>query len=172
MRFVKLAVESFQAIRRADLDFGPGLNVLYGPNDLGKSTLARALRAALLVAPGAAEACEFAPWDADKTPSVALTFTDDSERYWQVKKGFGHGPNAGGELSLSNDGRAFSLDSKGRQVEERLRALLRWGIPAPGGKGGLRGLPRTFLVHVLLAEQTDVDAILAQSLADDPDGSG
>ena len=52
MRFVKVAVESFQAIQRADVEFGPGLNVVYGPNDLGKSTLARhQFRAALLVPP-------------------------------------------------------------------------------------------------------------------------
>src|SRR5690606_15583586 len=53
-----------------------------------------------------------------------------------------------------------------------LRGLLGWGIPAPGGKGGPRGLPSSFLANVLLAAQTDVDAILGQSLADDGDGSG
>ena len=47
MRFTKLVVESFQAIQKAEVDFGPGLNILYGPNDLGKSTLASAIRAAM-----------------------------------------------------------------------------------------------------------------------------
>ncbi len=48
MRFLALEVEAFQAIASAKLAFSPQLNVLYGPNDLGKSTLVTALRAALL----------------------------------------------------------------------------------------------------------------------------
>ena len=37
MRLVKLSVQRFQCIESAELEFGPGLNVLYGPNDIGKS---------------------------------------------------------------------------------------------------------------------------------------
>ena len=86
MRFVHLSVESFRAIRTAEIGFGPGLNVLYGPNDLGKSTLATAIQAALLVAPGSAEATGYSPWHAGATPRVKLTFVDDDGRYWRVKK--------------------------------------------------------------------------------------
>jgi len=53
MRLVKLSVQRFQCIESAEVDFGPGLNVLYGPNDLGKSSLAWAIRAALLLPHGA-----------------------------------------------------------------------------------------------------------------------
>ena len=45
MRLVHLEVERFQCIEKAELELGPGLNVLYGPNDLGKSSLAWAIRA-------------------------------------------------------------------------------------------------------------------------------
>jgi DNA repair exonuclease SbcCD ATPase subunit len=107
MRFTKLVVESFQAVQRADVEFGPGLNVLYGPNDLGKSTLATAIRAALLVPPTAAEAEAFTPWYADATPRVSLSFVDDSGHHWKVNKGFGsRGANAGAELLHSKDCRA------------------------------------------------------------------
>ncbi len=78
MRFERLVVEAFQAIQHAEIDFGPGLNVLYGPNDLGKSTLAAAIRAALLVPPTSSDAAQFIPWYADSTPRVSLTFVDDS----------------------------------------------------------------------------------------------
>ncbi len=173
MWFRKLVVESFQAIQRAEIEFGPGLNILYGPNDLGKSTLATAIRAALLVMPSAAEASKFTPWYADKTPRVSLTFADDSGHYWKVNKGFGgSGADTGAELHHSKDGMSFQLDCKARQVEEKLRSMLAWGIPAPGGKGGPRSLPTSFLANVLLGAQTDVDAILGQSLADDLDGTG
>src|SRR5437773_12476721 len=64
MRLHSLEVEHFRAIQSARLMFGPGLNVVYGPNDLGKSTLTEAIRAALLIAPGTAEARSFATWGA------------------------------------------------------------------------------------------------------------
>ena len=125
MRFTRLAVEAFQGIRRAEVEFGPGLNVLYGPNDLGKSTLATALRAALLVTPGSKESEIYAPWYADATPSVSLAFADDSEHYWKVNKRFGAaGATTTAELLHSKDNVSFSLDCKAREVEERLRALL------------------------------------------------
>lgn len=172
MRFTKLVVESFQAIQRADIEFGPGLNVLYGPNDLGKSTLATAIRAALLVPPTSSEADSYTPWYADAVPRVSLTFTADDGHYWKISKGFGSRTNTGAELHHSKDGTSFTLDCKARQVEERIRALLAWGIPAPGGKGAPRGLPGSFLANVLLAAQTDVDGILGESLASDLDGTG
>ena len=43
VRILKLEVENFRAIRAASIPFGPGLNVLHCPNDLGKSTLGRTL---------------------------------------------------------------------------------------------------------------------------------
>ena len=38
---------SFGAIGNVDVEFGPGPNVLYGPNDLGKSALGKAIRLGL-----------------------------------------------------------------------------------------------------------------------------
>ena len=49
MKLRRLHAASFAAIREVDIEFGPGLNVLYGPNDLGKSTLVAAIRLALLL---------------------------------------------------------------------------------------------------------------------------
>ena len=36
MRIHRLKVKDFAGIREVDIELGPGLNVLYGPNDLGK----------------------------------------------------------------------------------------------------------------------------------------
>jgi len=49
MKLHRLRVQNFAAIREVEIAFGPGLNILYGPNDLGKSTLADAIRLALLL---------------------------------------------------------------------------------------------------------------------------
>ena len=50
MKLVSVRVEHFRCIRNAKIEFGGGLNVLHGPNDLGKSSLAHAIRAALVAA--------------------------------------------------------------------------------------------------------------------------
>lgn len=170
MRFIELAVEGFQALENARVAFGPGLNVLYGPNDLGKSTLAAAIRAALLVPYKSTEAKSFSSWYADVTPRVSLTFADDQEHIWQIKKAFGSGASA--ELLHSKDGKQFAVDCKAREVDEKVRDLLQWGLAALGGKGAPRGLPESFLAKVLLATQTDVDDILAASLEHDKADSG
>jgi AAA domain len=171
MYFVRLKIDGFRAIESADVELGRGLNVLYGPNDVGKSTLAAALRAALLLPPQSSETRNCVPWNRrDCAPRTTLHFVDDQDRRWRVRKNFGDSPS--GELEATKDDVSFSPECSGREVEEKLRSLLGWGIPGPGGKGSPRGLPHSFLTQVLLAEQTDVRAILKESLEEDKDGSG
>ena len=86
MRLVKLSVQRFQCIESAEVEFGPGLNVLYGPNDLGKSSLVWALRAVLLLQHNSAHHEQFVTWHGGGEPSVALTFSDAENRYWRVTK--------------------------------------------------------------------------------------
>lgn len=170
MRFVSLEVSSFQGVKFAHVDFGPGLNVLYGPNDLGKSTLAKAIRAALLMPSNSADADEFQPWFSDDPAQVCLVFTDDSGGFWRVEKAFGG--QAGAKLSYSKDGQNWSLDVKAREVDEKLRTLLPWGIATPGGKKAPRGLPSSFLSNALLGAQTEVDLVLEKGLEIDSAESG
>ena len=59
MKLLSLSVEHFRGVRKAAIEFGPGLNVLHGPNDLGKSSLAAAIRAALLLQASSREHEEF-----------------------------------------------------------------------------------------------------------------
>lgn len=168
-----MVINRFQAIEHAEVDLQSGLNVLYGPNDIGKSTLATAIRAALLLPTGSAEGDEYVSWQGDYTPEVQLTLCDSKGVQYRVTKSFGATTRASAKLERSRDGVNFDIEATGRQVEEKLRALIDWGIPAPGGKtGGKRGLPQAFLSRVLLGEQTDVDAILNSSFEDDPAESG
>lgn len=169
MKLSKLQVEHFKAIASAELEFGPGLNVLYGPNDLGKSTLGLAVRAALLLPSNSSAAADYVPWQEAVTPVVTLTFLTDVAKYWRVVKRFTENEAT---LAFSKDGREFSVDAHERQVDEKLRKLLGWGLATPGGRGGTRGMPDSFLANALLAAQTDVDGILRSSLTDDADSSG
>lgn len=169
MRLLRVEVEHFACIRRASLELGPGLNVLYGPNDLGKSTLAQALRAALLLQHSSSAADSLIAWESGEQPWVRVTF-EVGRRFWQVEKRFG--PSGVSFLRESNDGVSFTVYKKAREVDEELRTMLAWGIAAPGGAGTPRGLPPSFLSTVLLGEQANVAGVLQATLEADSDESG
>lgn len=170
MKLLSLKVENFRCIRKAKIDLGPGLNVLHGPNDLGKSSLASAIRAALLLQAGSKDYEDFVNWDNAADPQVELVFQTEPQRIWRVRKTFGIGAQA--FLDESRDGADFHVEARGREVDGRLRGLLRWGLTPPGGKGHSKGMPMTFLSTALLAEQDRVAAIFDQTLSNDSDESG
>jgi recombinational DNA repair ATPase RecF len=89
MKLLALNVEHFRCVRKSRVEFGPGLNVLYGPNDLGKSSLAAAIRAALLMQTSSKESEEFVSWYGSGDPYVELVFESEPQRIWRVKKTFG-----------------------------------------------------------------------------------
>ena len=167
----QLEVADCAGIRAASVALQPGLNVLHGPNELGKSTLVKAIRATLLLPAGSTAAEALRAWNVDGAPSVALTFEQEAQRIWRIRKRFGR---SGGQtyLDFSRDGQAFSPESRGREVDGALQNILRWGIEPPGGKSGRRGMPESFIATALLGDQRDIDAILQASLADDPNVSG
>jgi energy-coupling factor transporter ATP-binding protein EcfA2 len=170
MRLHRLRAENFAAIRDVDIEFGPGLNVLYGPNDLGKSTLVAAIRLALLL-PYSSTHCEpYVGWTGGDDPVVEMTFETEAQRIWRVRKRFGKSGYS--HLQESKNGRDFDDVEHGRKVDAKLREILRWGIPEPGGAGGAKGLPTSFLATALLSTQGDVSAVLQGSLQDDPTGTG
>jgi uncharacterized protein YhaN len=170
MKIRRLQVTDFAAIRQADVEFGNGLNVLYGPNDLGKSTLADAIRLALLLPHTSSHIEDYIPWSGGGNPVVQLTFETESQRIWRVTKEFRKG--GGATLEESRNGKDFDEVERARKVDGALRNLLRWGIPEPGGTGGSKGLPSSFLATVLLSTQSEVAAVLSESLSADPSGSG
>ena len=168
----QISVRHFAGIRSAEVSFEHGLNVLYGPNEIGKSTLVDAMRAALLLQHGATAARDFEDWHTDQPPQVKLTFETEPQRIWRVRKSFGKGSDGSSYLDFSRDGNTFTQDAKGREVDGRIRDLLRWGLPAPGGKGRPRGFSESFLATTLLADQRSVASVLDRSLDDDSDESG
>jgi DNA repair exonuclease SbcCD ATPase subunit len=170
MRLNRLRITSFGAIESVEVEFGPGLNVLYGPNDLGKSTLVDAIRLGLLL-PHASTHCEqYVGWTGTGDPTVEMTFETEAQRIWRVRKQFG---KAGfSVLHESRNGRDFDEVERGRKVDGKLREILRWGIPEPGGTGGTKGLPTSFLATALLSPQEDVGAVLRNSLQADSTASG
>jgi DNA repair exonuclease SbcCD ATPase subunit len=171
MQLVRLTVERFGGIERAEVELGAGLNILYGPNDLGKSSLAEAIRLALLLPPSSSASAPFVSWTAAEPPIVKLVYRTAPDELFRVTKKFD--PERGGSalLERSRDGIDFDTVARSREVDERIRQHLCWGIPAPG-KGAPKGMPVSFLATALIAKQGEVDAILASTLANDPDESG
>jgi len=168
----RLSVTNFAGIESAEFELGPGFNVCHGPNELGKSTLVKAIRAALLLQDSSSSAADFVDWQTDAQPEVALTFETEPERIWRVRKRFDRGRGGASYLDFSRDGAQFVQDARGREVEGRLQDLLQWGIDAPGGKGRRRGIPESFISTALLGNQDEVTAILNRSLEEDPSNSG
>ena len=167
-----LSVRHFAGIRSADLEFVNGLNVLHGPNELGKSTLVTAIRAALLLQDSSSAAEALTDWHTDQPPQVTLTFEVEKQRIWRVRKSFGKGAEGSSYLEFSRDGIDFTQEAKGREVDGKIRDTLQWGLDTPGGKGKKKGFGESFLSTTLLAEQNAVTAVLDRGLDDDPDESG
>lgn len=171
MRLRSIEVADFGAIEKAKVSLEDGLNVLHGPNDLGKSTLAAAIRAALLLQHGSSAARPYIPWGTTRKPTVTLVL-EIKGRWWRVHKAFGTSAGGKSVLEWSNDGVTYSLEEEGRGVDGRLRELLEWGLAAPGGRGGSHGFPKSFLATVLLGEQAMPYRLLEQSLESDAEDTG
>jgi recombinational DNA repair ATPase RecF len=158
-------VENFRIIRQVRLTFGRGLNVLFGPNDVGKSSLLDALRAAFLLPFTSKEGEDYIPWGNSAKPRVVVRF-ETGGAIWEITKEFGAG--ARGTAILERFGESgISLERMiGRAVEEKLRGIVAWGIPS----GQRRGLSDTYLTTALLGRQDRVTEILAGNIEND--GSG
>ena len=167
----RLQVADCAGIAQASVALEPGLNVLHGPNELGKSTLAKAIRAALLLPATSSAGQKLRSWNVDGAPEVTLTLEQEAQRIWRVQKRFG-ASGARAYLEFSRDGETFSQDGRGREVEESLQRILRWGIEPPGGKRGTRGMPSSFITTALLGDQSAIEAILGTSLDGDLNDSG
>jgi hypothetical protein len=169
MRLLSLRVQHFRCIEKAKIDFASGLNLLHGPNDLGKSSLVLAIRAALLLQSTAKEHEEFVSWHGTGEPLVELVFESEPQRIWRLRKTFG---SASSYLEFSKDGVDFADPVRGRDVDGKLSEILKWGVAPPGGKGRPKGMPTSFMATVLLPDQDDVCAIFNQALDVDSDESG
>ncbi|HEY5520362.1 MAG TPA: ATP-binding protein, partial [Candidatus Limnocylindrales bacterium] len=66
MNITRLRLKDFRRHAQLDIEFKPGLNIVRGPNEAGKSTIQRALEMGLFRRPtfASAELDELKPWRA------------------------------------------------------------------------------------------------------------
>jgi DNA repair exonuclease SbcCD ATPase subunit len=113
MRITRLSLRDFRRYRHVDIDLAPGLTVIHGPNEAGKTTIQRAIELALTrkVTSGGADMDSLRPWDAtdDVRPVVSLEFEIEDEergvRTGTLEKAF-RGPK--GTVSLHVDGETIT----------------------------------------------------------------
>jgi DNA repair protein SbcC/Rad50 len=137
-----LQLHPFAGTADREVRFEPGLNVVLGPNEAGKSTLRRALRQALLVSTklskreAESEVLPLLPLGGGDTIRVSLELAE-GEAIWKLSKRWSPG-NSSSELTRPDGG----LVTEPAAVEETL--------------GNLLGLTRGTWDHVLFAAQGEI----------------
>ena len=131
MRVRRLSLRDFRRYRTLDIDLAPGLTVIRGPNEAGKTTVQRALELALTrrATSTAAELETLRPWGAPSEARSVITVEfdqddDDGRRSGTLEKTFA-GPR--GTVRLDYDGQAISDPTLADQVMAELT-----GIPTEG----------------------------------------
>lgn len=117
----RLRVQRFLGLTDQSFEFAPGINVIVGPNEAGKSTLRRAIRTALYGNPAGTSAKardELRSWGESEASELFLEFEIDG-RAFALYKDYG-----GRKIVLSGGGRTW--DSH-KMVQERLVDVL--GLP-------------------------------------------
>ena len=127
MRIRRLSARDFRRYRELDIAFAPGLTVVRGPNEAGKSTVQRALELVLTrrATSTAAEVEQMRPWDAPPEASsvVSIEFEQDDEdgrKTGTVEKTFAGGK---GTVRLDYDGQAIADPTLADQVLAELTGI-------------------------------------------------
>ena len=133
MRFVSLTVRNYRVHQELTVRFDPSRNLIGGPNETGKSTLAEAAHRALFLRAktGGKTQKEMVSTRHLGDPEVRLVFEAEGG-VWELEKRFA-GP-AKGSTRLTRSGAAPLKDD---EAETRLAALLRSETASGGGAAKL-----------------------------------
>lgn len=138
MKLTRIALEEFRKFRQPLVLDGlqDGLNLFVGPNEVGKSTVAAAIRAAFLERYSTRTVSDLAPrGESGARPGVELAFSHGGHDY-QLKKYFLS--RARCELLIDNGAQRL----EGEEAENTLAALLGFELAARGqSKPDLAGVP-------------------------------
>lgn len=85
MKFEQLTIQNFKKIKNSTYKFKPGINIIKGKNESGKSTIKTAFYAGLFESPKGAAGKKFLSWGSSLLPNVKLGFADDNTGYALLK---------------------------------------------------------------------------------------
>lgn len=152
MKITRLRVEQLRRFRQPlELkDFEPGLNILAGPNEAGKSTLVRAIRAAFFERHKSSMVEDLRPWGegSGAAPRVEIDFELAGQPYQLVKSFLGKK-----RCTLMVGTRQFD----GTDAEDHLAQLFGFGFAAKGAsKAEHWGIPGLLWVEQGTGQELDV----------------
>ncbi|MCG8519615.1 MAG: AAA family ATPase [Pseudomonadales bacterium] len=126
MKLQRMRIEQLRQFRKPFVldNLQPGLNLIHGPNESGKSTLVRAIRAAFFERYRSTAVDDLRPWgDSAAAPTIELDFEHDN-RAWRLTKSFLQRKRC--DLVVGTD--SYSEDD----AEEKLAELLGYQYPKRG----------------------------------------
>lgn len=126
MKLHRMRIEQVRQFRQPleICDLEPGINLFTGPNESGKSTLVRAIRAAFFERHKSSSVEDLQPWgDSSAAPGIQLEF-DWQDKRWRLAKSFLRQKRC----DLQVGGQSFNGD----EAEERLAELLGYQFPGRG----------------------------------------
>ncbi len=126
MRLQRLRVEQLRQFRKPFVleNLQPGLNLIHGPNESGKSTLVRAIRAAFFERYRSKSVDDLRPWgDSAAAPAIDLEFEHQGAQ-WRLVKSFLKRTRC--DLTVGTT--TYSED----EAEEQLAELLGYQYPKKG----------------------------------------
>ncbi len=127
VRIRKLELRDFRRYRHLAIDLAPGLTVVRGPNEAGKSTIQRAIELAITrrVTSSAGDLDAFRPWDAaeDARSIITVDFEQDDEdgaKVGQLEKTFA---GSKGTVRLDYDGQSVTDPALADQILAELTGI-------------------------------------------------
>ncbi|RIV77648.1 AAA family ATPase [Burkholderia pseudomallei] len=150
MKLSRLRIEQLRKFRQpAEIaDLADGINLFVGPNEVGKSTIAAAIRAAFFERHRSSSVEHLRPWgDGAASPSVEIEFTVGG-RAARLRKSFLQRKRC--ELEI--DGQRL----EGAQAEDHLSELLGFGFAGRGPSGPEHwGIPGLLWIEQGAAQEID-----------------
>jgi DNA repair exonuclease SbcCD ATPase subunit len=124
MRITSVELENWRGIRKLSLPFKAGLNILYGPNEIGKSTVIEALQLGLSedAHSNKQELHTIVPWNTSIKARVKLQLENRSGKQYRIEKSFPRGEaklfylTSSAEEQSANKGQLIAEDKKVNQT--------------------------------------------------------
>lgn len=119
MKITRLELENWMGIPQLSLDFDPGINILYGRNEIGKSSVIEAIEKAILGDAGSnsKDYKPLMPWGTKVKAKVELFFTANDAKEYRLIKSF---PGGGAELYKQG----VQLTDDPRKTQQELYKIL------------------------------------------------
>lgn len=170
MELIHIKLQEFKRFSRLDVSFTPGLNVVQGPNEAGKSTLHEAILLGLLDRPtGKQSEQRHQSWGQDDCSNIEITYRLPGGDLYKIRKNYDKrefeviGPNG---RDNSRSGLESAIESALGTTSEKLfssTACIRqdemMGIDSGGGEISRQ------LQHIAMGGVSDVDEVIRR-LAD------